>query len=105
MEGFEEPKYYSKDEVFSIVRGKSLEDPEVNTVVQKWLLQREGETRAENTSRANIVLEVDRMELYQAMGDEVSARQCAEDAYTMAWNEGQYDILEHLEQKFPDINT
>ncbi len=103
MEQFPKPEAgkekIEKAKVMELLRAKGLEDPEANAAVMQWTAQREEEVMQENTSRAAIVFNVERADLYIAAGDTEGALDCLWDARTQALQENDAEMAALINAK------
>jgi hypothetical protein len=91
-----------KATVLDLLRAKGFEDGEAKEAVMRWTEQREAEVNAINTSRAAIEFNIERAELYIAVGDKEGALDCLHDARMQAHQENEgalyADILEKMDE-------
>ncbi len=87
-----------KQKVVESLKAKGFEDPETMELVVKWTEQREHEVEQSGFFDERVLFELERSELYLAVGDTEGARECITDILTMALNEGKDDWVEKLEK-------
>ena len=88
-----------KEKVLEMLRTNGLEHFETNELVTKWTLQKEAEVKKENTSRAAILLNIDRTDLYIAIGDNEGAIKNLEDALEQADQENEKELQDQIIEK------
>ena len=88
-----------KEKVLEMLRTNGLDHPETKKLVMKWTKQREVEVEKENTSRATIVFNIERSDLYIAMWDKEGAIKCLKDVLTQAYQENEKGLQEQILEK------
>ena len=102
MEGIPTPERVpTKEEIIEELKLKGLTE-ETRAMVIKWTEYQEKEVR---TSVDTILLNVQRIEFYEAVQDAEGAFDCAREAYENAYREGEFDICEKLEQRYPGVGV
>ena len=91
-----------KAQVWEALRTKGLEAPGVRELVEQWTIQQE-ERVAKGTSRDAIILNIDRADLYIAVGDRIGALECLEDARRQAFQENENELTETIEDMMAGI--
>ena len=66
--------------------------------------QRQAEVFLENTSRATLILNIDRIDLYMADDNVEGAWEVAKEAYNCAMFENEQDLIERLLEIFPKLH-
>ena len=97
------PTYHTKEEILAKLKEKGFEDPETQKAVLEWIAQREGEVKIEDTGKASVKFEFERIELYIAIGDMEGAYENAKYTYVSAVQEGMGDIVDKLLEMFPEL--
>ena len=92
-----------KKTVLEMLKANGFDHPETKELVMKWIEQREREVEIENTSRAAIVFNIERTDLYIAMGDREGAIQNLEDALGQADSEDEKELQEEIIAKIKEI--
>ena len=93
-------KIPTKEEILKLLEING-HNPETIAFVTKWTEERE---RQINTARDGVILNIDRIEFYLAIGDAEGAYECAKDALINAMNEGEEDLIERIQKIFPEIS-
>lgn len=92
----------TKAQVWEALRTKGLEAPGVRELVEQWTIQQE-QLVAKGTSRDAIILNINRADLYIAVGDKTGALECLEDARRQAFQENESELIETIEDKMAGI--
>lgn len=103
QEGMQEKM--EKEDVLEILRSKGLGDPEAMEMVMKWTMEQEELVTKENTSRAAIVFNIERSDLYIAAGDMEGAIDCLEDALTQAFQEDEKELYDQVLEKINELKS
>jgi len=82
---------------------ENFEDPATKEALNSWLDRKEGWANEQNTSRANIEVNLARAKIYAAAGFKDEAREAFEDVRTQAHNEEQEDLLSAAEAGMDDL--
>lgn len=94
-----------KGKVLEMLRANGFEHPETREMVIKWTEQQEALVEKENTSRAGILFNIDRADLYVAVGDTNGALECLEDARMQAHQENEEEIYNQIMKKMDAIEV
>lgn len=97
------PEKIEKARVLEMLRAHGPEHPETNALVMRWTEEQEALVAAENTSRAAIVFNIERADLYVATGDIGGAADCLDDASTQAIQEDEMELLEQISDKMGQL--
>lgn len=101
-EGIPVPEYLpTKAEVIERLKSEGLTE-EAKALVIKWT---EIQERGVKTARDGILLNIQRIDFYEAVGDLDGAWQCAQEAFENAYREGENDICEELQSRYPGIGA
>lgn len=92
-----------KEKVLEMLLANGTDDPETRELVIRWTEQQEALVAKENTSRAAIVFNVERADLYVAAGDINEALECLEDARTQAHQENEAELYVQIMKKMDDL--
>ena len=92
-----------KEKVLEMLRTNGPDHPETRELVMRWTVQREIEVRKENTSRATIIFNIERSDLYIAGGDKNGAIECLEDALTQAVHENEKGLEKQIMKKLKSL--
>lgn len=92
-----------KEKVLEMLRTNGFDHPETKELVMRWTEQREAEVEKENTSRAAIVFNIERSDLYIAMEDKQGAVECLEDALTQADQENDTELQNQILEKLKSL--
>lgn len=92
-----------KTDVIESIKSKGVSNPETISMITAWTLQEEARVARENTSRATIVFNIERADLYVAAGDIQGALECLEDARLQAHNENETDLYQQILTKMDEI--
>jgi hypothetical protein len=84
--------------VVEALREKGAEDPEALEMYVKWITAREEWATQENTSRANLDVNIERAELLAEAGLRQEAIEAYGDALIQAWNE-RLDDFDEVHEK------
>lgn len=108
MENFVKPENsqekIEKGKVLEMLRVNGFEHPETRDMVMRWTEQQEASVENENTSRAGIVFNIERADLYLAVGDIDGALENLEDARTQALQENDAELYEQIMKKMGEID-
>jgi len=86
-----------------MLRENGFEHPETRDLVIKWTEQQEALVTKENTSRASIVFNIERADLYLAVGDKEGALECLEDARMQSYQENESELYKQIMKKMDEI--
>ena len=104
MEGLpNQERKIEKSEVIELLKTRGFEDPEVKEFVTQWTLQREALVNQESTATASITLNMDRADLYVAIGDIEGALEALEDARLQAHQENETELYNQIMAKMDEI--
>jgi len=107
MENFPSPENsqekIEKEKVLEMLRANGFEHPETREMVIKWTEQQETLATKENTGRATIIFNIERSDLYLAVGDKEGALECLEDARTQAHQENETELYDQIMKKMDEI--
>ncbi len=92
-----------KQEVLNMLREKGLDGPEVRKLVMDWTIQQEALVEKEGTSRASIMFNIGRSDLYIATGDINGAIGCLEDALVQAHQENEIELRHEIIERMKEI--
>jgi len=81
------------------------EHPETKALMIKWIKQRETEVEKENTSRATIVFNIDRADLYIAANDMEGALEHLEDTLMQTRQEGEKELGDQIRRKIKELKV
>ncbi len=98
-----EGREINKDEVLIALQKEKVPSQETRDLVLKWTLQEEAKVNKENTSRATIIFNINRADLYVAVGDIDGALECLEGARLQAHQEGEKDLYNQIMKKMDTI--
>jgi len=96
-------KKIEKETVLEILRTKGPEDPETKVLVERWTAQQEDIATKENTGRAAITLNIERADLYLAVGDIEGALDCLEDARMQAYQENEKELYDQIMKRMDEL--
>lgn len=99
-----EKREVAKSEVIDAIRAKGITDPDVMNLVIRWTEQEEEKVARENTSKAAIMLNIERVDLYVEAGDIDGAIQCLEQARYQAEQEREEGLLKEIELKLSFVS-
>jgi len=86
-----------------MLRANGLEHPETKNLMLKWTKQQEMLVVKENVSRAIIIFNIERSDLYLAIGDKDEALDCLEDARLQAHQENETELYSQIMKKMDGI--
>jgi len=92
-----------KEKVLEMLKTKGVDDPETKTLVLQWTKEREAVVAKENTSRAAIVFNIERSDLYVAANDIEGAIECLESALTQAEQENEEKLRKEILEKIESL--
>ena len=92
-----------KEKVLEMLKTKGVEDPETKALVLEWTKEREAVVAKENTSRAAIVFNIERSDLYVAANDIEGAIECLESALTQAEQENEEKLRKEILEKIESL--
>ncbi|MDP3947360.1 MAG: hypothetical protein Q8Q41_01560 [bacterium] len=92
-----------KEKVLEMLRANGFEHLETRDLVIKWTEQQEALVAKENTGRAAIVFNIERSDLYLAVGDKDGAIKCLEDARAQAHQENEGELYDQIMKKMDEI--
>ncbi len=92
-----------KAEVIEMLRTRGFDDLEVRSLVLEWTIQQETLVAIEYTARASITFNMDRADLYMAIGDTDGALQALEDARLQAHSEGETELYDRIMAKMDEM--
>lgn len=93
-----------KEKVLEMLRANGFEHPETKDMVLAWTEQQETLVSKENTASARISFEIERSDLYVAIGDMDGALECLEDARTQAHQEDETELYDLIMNKMDEID-
>lgn len=96
-------KKIEKAEIVEMLKTKGLDDPEVKELVIKWTMEQETLATQVGTVEASITFNIDRSDLYLAVGDIDGALEALEDARLQAHSEGQMELYNQIMTKMDEI--
>jgi hypothetical protein len=100
MEGIPTPERIpTKEEILAELKEKGLNE-ETLALVTKWTEAKEAEVK---TARDTLLLNVERIDFYKAVGDGDGELECAQEAYENAYREGEFDICDSLQILYPNL--
>lgn len=100
MEGAPTPEYLpTKAEIVSRLEEEGLTDATKEMVI-RWTEVQEKEVR---TARDGLLLNIQRVEFYEAAKDLDAAFECAREAYEEAVYQGEFDVVDILIKKYPSL--
>lgn len=100
MEGIPTPENIpTKAEIIAKLEVEGLTEDNVQLVIA-WTESQEREVK---TARDGILLNIQRIEFYEAAGDAEGAFECAQEAFENAYREGEDDICEKIKSRYPGI--
>lgn len=88
-----------------MLKTNGLGHPETMALVIKWTQEQEEKAEANGTPEARIDFEINRVDLYLAVGDTEGALGCLEDARIIALNEYNDELREQIEKKMDEIEV
>lgn len=88
------PTPISQETVIETLRSKKLEDPEAKQLYINWLIQEEAVANEVNSSRANIVVNVERAFVLASVGYTEEALETYEEARLQAHQENETDLYD-----------
>lgn len=94
-----------KEKVLEMLRTNGFKHSETRDMVIRWTEQQEALVEKENTSRAGIVFNIERADLYTAAGDIDGALDCLEDARLQAHQENEEELYNQIMRKMADIEN
>lgn len=104
MEGLpNQERKIKKSEVIELLKTRGLEDQEVKELVTQWTIQREALATEEGTAIASIIFNMDRADLYVAIGDIEGALEALEDARLQAHQENEMELYNQIMIKMDEI--
>lgn len=107
METFTNPENsqekIEKGKVLELLRVNGYEHPETKEAVIRWTEQQEALVTKENTCRARIAFEIERSDLYIAIGDTEGALECLEDARVQAHHENEPELYSQIMKKMDEV--
>lgn len=93
-----------KEKVLEMLRANGFEHPETKDMVLAWTEQQETLVSKENTASARISFEIERSDLYVAIGDMDGALECLEDARMLASQEGEMELYHQIMNKMGEVD-
>ncbi|MFA6428783.1 MAG: hypothetical protein WCW02_04575 [Candidatus Buchananbacteria bacterium] len=107
MEKFSSQDYgqekIAKQAVLDSLKQSGPDNPETKALVLAWTMQQEALVTAENTSRAAIIFNIERTDLYLAVGDNAGAFDCLNEALLQAHQEGEPELYDQIMEKIKDL--
>lgn len=88
-----------------MLRTRGYEDPETRDLVVRWTEQQEALSEQDGTSRGHILFEMERSELYVAIGDTDGALECLYHALTQAQQEDEPELERQIVQKIGELEV
>src|SRR4051812_41203423 len=98
MEGIPNFESTEKERLLEVLKREKLNSSESQSLLDAWMTRKMNEiTECDNAERPRlqVQLEVDRIELYEALDDQEEARNQAVQAFILARNEGLEDLMEY----------
>ncbi|MBI5401188.1 MAG: hypothetical protein HZB12_03700 [Candidatus Yonathbacteria bacterium] len=92
-----------KENVLEMLRANGFEHPETRDLVIKWTEKQEALVTKENTSKATIVFNIERSDLYLATRDKEGALECLEDARTQAYQENEMELYDQIIKMMDEV--
>lgn len=92
-----------KQRVLEMLQTSGFEHPETRDLVIKWTEQQEALVAKENTSRAAIIFEIERSDLYLAVGDKDGALECLGHARLLANQENEPELYDQIMKRMDEI--
>ncbi|MCC7160139.1 hypothetical protein IT399_00200 [Candidatus Nomurabacteria bacterium] len=92
-----------KNEVLELLKTKGIENPEVKKLVVQWTIQQEEFATQEGTTTAFINFNIDRADLYLAIGDIEGALDALDDARRQAYQENEIEIYGQIMARMREI--
>lgn len=100
MEGFpNQESLPTKAEILARLEVEGMTE-ETRQLVIKWT---EAQEREVKTARDGLLLNVQRIEFYEAVGDPDGAFDCAKEAYEESVYQGEFDVQDMLIKKYPSL--
>ncbi|MFZ2522113.1 MAG: hypothetical protein WAX44_01215 [Minisyncoccia bacterium] len=91
------------EEVLERLRATGPDDPETMKFVMEWTFQQEELVRRVNTSKATMMFNILRSDVYLAAGDKDEALQCLEEARMQAHQEDEETLYNMIMKKMDEI--
>lgn len=108
MENFPKPENsqekIEKGKVLEMLRAHGFEHTETRAMVIKWTEQQEALQTNENARKARISLEIERADLYVAVGDIEEAFKCLNQACRQANEEDDEELYSQAIKKMDEID-
>lgn len=92
------------EELLKRLRSTGPEDPETKALVMQWTLEQEELVRRVNTSKATLMFNILRSDVYLAAGDSDGALECLEEARVQAYQENETTLYSMIMQKMDQID-
>jgi translation elongation factor EF-1beta len=93
-----------KQKVLDMLRMNGFGHPETKELVVEWTKQKEAEVeQSENPNRESIIFNIERTDLYIAVGDKEGAIECLEDALTQADQENEVELQNQILEKLKSL--
>ena len=90
-------------EVVKILQSKGLDNPEAKKLFMDWTMQREMETE-KGTPKDRIIFNMERADIYLAVGDKEGALNALEDALMQAVGESEKDLYNIILKKMAELS-
>lgn len=94
-----------KDKVLEMLRLNGIEHSETMAMVVSWTKQQEALVVQEGTVEARIIFELERSDLYLAIGDTKGYLDCLEDARTQAYYENETELYDQITKKMNEVEA
>ena len=92
-----------KEKVLKMLKEKGFDAPETKELVLVWTIEQEALIEKENTAKASILFNVERTDLYLAIGDIDGALECLEDARAQAFYENETELYGEIVKKMNEL--
>lgn len=102
-EKFPSPEFSVEEQELIQALKENFDSPETKEKLNNWLDEKENWANEQNTSRANIEVNLQRAKLYAAAGFKDEAREAFEDVRLQAYNENQEDLLSAAEEALDSL--
>lgn len=102
-EKFPSPEFSAEEQELIQALRENFDAPETKEKLNQWLDEKESWANEQNTSRANIEVNLMRAKLYAAAGFKDEAREAFEDVRTQANNEGEEELLKNAEEEMDKL--
>lgn len=92
-----------KEKILEMLRANGFEHPETKALVMRWTEEQEAAVTADNTSRAAIAFDIERADLYVAIGDIDGALELLDSAREAANCENDESLYDKIMKKMDEI--